>query len=195
MAANGWEYVRAETLPCEERSGLTGRTTVYHNVLVFRRPLEAAEAARPAAPVPGTLPPGTAPRPLPRRARQAWLLPTVGTAAQMRSLLTVFGPLGEALAAISRDGGVDVLVDLGRLGAAGAAVQLWAHADSVLVFTDSTLSALNTLAVGLPAVADALDPLHADSYGTGVLIADAEARLVLEAKWEAALQAGDSPGI
>ena len=31
-------------------------------------------------------------------------------------------------------------------------------------------------ATGLPAVADALDPLHADSYGTGVLIADAEAR-------------------
>lgn len=101
--------------------------------------------------------------PLPRRARQAWLLPTVGTAAQMRSLLTVFGPLGEALAAISRDGGVDVLVDLGRLGAAGAAVQLWAHADSVLVFTDSTLSALNTLAVGLPAVADELDQIGARS--------------------------------
>ena len=38
MAQAGWEYVRAETLPCEERSGLTGRTTVYHNVLVFRRP-------------------------------------------------------------------------------------------------------------------------------------------------------------
>ena len=31
-------------------------------------------------------------------------------------------------------------------------------------------------ATGLPAVANALDPLHADSYGTGVLIADAEAR-------------------
>lgn len=39
MAAEGWEYIRAETLPSEERSGLTGRTTVYHNVLVFRRPL------------------------------------------------------------------------------------------------------------------------------------------------------------
>lgn len=31
-------------------------------------------------------------------------------------------------------------------------------------------------ASGLPAVADALDPLHADTYGTGVLIADAESR-------------------
>ena len=43
MAANGWEYVRAETLPCEERSGLTSRTTVYHNVLVFRRALHSEQ--------------------------------------------------------------------------------------------------------------------------------------------------------
>lgn len=56
MAQAGWEYVRAETLPCEERSGLTSRTTVYHNVLVFRRALapahphhEAAPAQRPLA--------------------------------------------------------------------------------------------------------------------------------------------------
>lgn len=37
MGSEGWEYVRAETLPSEERSGLTGRNTVYNNVLVFRR--------------------------------------------------------------------------------------------------------------------------------------------------------------
>lgn len=68
MALEGWEYVRAETLPCEERSGLTSRTTVYHNLLVFRRALapappqrtegaalaashEAGPALRPLAPV------------------------------------------------------------------------------------------------------------------------------------------------
>lgn len=44
LGADGWEYIRAETLPTEERSGLTSRTTVYHNILVFRRPL-AAEAS------------------------------------------------------------------------------------------------------------------------------------------------------
>jgi len=44
MAAEGWEYVRAETLPSEERSGLTSRTTVWMNVLVFRRALATAEA-------------------------------------------------------------------------------------------------------------------------------------------------------
>ncbi|WP_051142294.1 MULTISPECIES: DUF4177 domain-containing protein [Paracoccus] len=38
MAAEGWEYLRAEALPSEERSGLTGRVTTYHNLLVFRRP-------------------------------------------------------------------------------------------------------------------------------------------------------------
>ena len=41
MAAQGWEYQRAETLPSEERSGLTSKTTVFRNVLIFRRALES----------------------------------------------------------------------------------------------------------------------------------------------------------
>ncbi|OZB16893.1 MAG: hypothetical protein B7X55_07165 [Rhodobacterales bacterium 34-62-10] len=45
MAADGWEFQRAETLPSEERSGLTGRKTVYHNMLVFRRTNAAAVEA------------------------------------------------------------------------------------------------------------------------------------------------------
>ncbi|WP_439141180.1 DUF4177 domain-containing protein [Planktotalea sp.] len=40
MAASGWEYQRADTLPSEERSGLTSKTTVFRNVLVFRRAVE-----------------------------------------------------------------------------------------------------------------------------------------------------------
>ena len=51
LGAEGWEYIRADTLPCEERVGLTGRTTRFQNMLVFRRTL-ASEAvvsdARPA---------------------------------------------------------------------------------------------------------------------------------------------------
>lgn len=53
MAAQGWEYVRAETLPSEERSGLTGRATVWNNVLVFRRALAQVQPQHnpgPAAP-------------------------------------------------------------------------------------------------------------------------------------------------
>lgn len=38
-ARDGWEYLRADTLPSEERTGFTKRTTVYHAVLVFRRAL------------------------------------------------------------------------------------------------------------------------------------------------------------
>ena len=37
MASEGWEYQRAETLPSEERAGLTSSTTTYRSVLVFRR--------------------------------------------------------------------------------------------------------------------------------------------------------------
>ncbi|MEQ3625233.1 MAG: hypothetical protein ABNH26_10910 [Celeribacter sp.] len=37
FGAEGWEYLRADTLPCEERTGLTGKTVVYQNMLVFRR--------------------------------------------------------------------------------------------------------------------------------------------------------------
>lgn len=40
MGAEGWEYLRAELLPSEERSGLTSTTTNWRNVLVFRRALE-----------------------------------------------------------------------------------------------------------------------------------------------------------
>lgn len=45
MASEGWEYQRAETLPSIERSGLTGSTTEWRNVLVFRRVREEDAAA------------------------------------------------------------------------------------------------------------------------------------------------------
>ncbi len=44
MAADGWEYLRADTLPCEERQGLTSKTVKYHSMLVFRRATGAVEA-------------------------------------------------------------------------------------------------------------------------------------------------------
>lgn len=37
MAAEGWEYLRADTLPAEERAGLTSKTTSFQTLLVFRR--------------------------------------------------------------------------------------------------------------------------------------------------------------
>ena len=44
LGAEGWDYVRADTLPCEERVGLTGTRTTFQNMLVFRRVLAATEA-------------------------------------------------------------------------------------------------------------------------------------------------------
>lgn len=40
LAGEGWEYQRAETLPSEERQGLSGKQVVYRNLLVFRRARE-----------------------------------------------------------------------------------------------------------------------------------------------------------
>ncbi|MFN3209141.1 MAG: DUF4177 domain-containing protein [Roseovarius sp.] len=40
LALEGWEYLRADILPSEERQGLTSSQTVYRSMLVFRRPLE-----------------------------------------------------------------------------------------------------------------------------------------------------------
>ncbi|WP_022703871.1 hypothetical protein [Pseudorhodobacter ferrugineus] len=49
MGADGWEYLRADTLPCDERVGLTGTKTQFQNMLVFRREMiaEAVEMLTP----------------------------------------------------------------------------------------------------------------------------------------------------
>lgn len=39
LGAEGWEYQRTDTLPVEERQGLTGKTSSFQNMLVFRRVL------------------------------------------------------------------------------------------------------------------------------------------------------------
>lgn len=64
MGAQGWEYQRTDTLPCEERAGLTGRTTTFQNMLVFRRAIAdtAGLAPRELDPTPVAL---AAPAPLP----------------------------------------------------------------------------------------------------------------------------------
>ncbi|NKX44676.1 DUF4177 domain-containing protein [Roseicyclus persicicus] len=69
LGAEGWHYLRADTLPEEVRSGLTSRTTTYRNILVFQRELPEPEAPAAAAPAPAraeppplrTAPPPAAP--------------------------------------------------------------------------------------------------------------------------------------
>ena len=44
LGQDGWEYLRADTLPCDERVGFTGSKTTFQSMLVFRRELtEGAE--------------------------------------------------------------------------------------------------------------------------------------------------------
>jgi hypothetical protein len=59
LAADGWEYLRADTLPCEQREGLMSKTTVYQNMLVFRRakPSNAAPKMKAQRPAPSVTPP------------------------------------------------------------------------------------------------------------------------------------------
>ncbi len=57
MGADGWEYQRSDTLPMEVREGLTGTTTKFQTLLVFRRATgveatKAAPATQAAAPAP-----------------------------------------------------------------------------------------------------------------------------------------------
>jgi hypothetical protein len=81
LGRDGWEYQRADTLPCEERVGFTGRQTTFQHMLVFRRAVvvEAPVAAlpAPAAPVfmasPGiSAAPGMQPPPPPPAPRVDW---------------------------------------------------------------------------------------------------------------------------
>ncbi len=44
LGAQGWEYQRTDTLPVEERVGLTKKSTSFQNMLVFRRALEIQQA-------------------------------------------------------------------------------------------------------------------------------------------------------
>lgn len=46
MGRDGWDYVRADTLPVDERSGFTGSKTSFQYLLVFRRPLDEAAALK-----------------------------------------------------------------------------------------------------------------------------------------------------
>lgn len=49
LAGDGWEYLRADTLPSEQREGLMGKkSTAYQNMLVFRRASVVSKAVKPA---------------------------------------------------------------------------------------------------------------------------------------------------
>ncbi len=114
MGAQGWEYQRADALPCDERSGLMGTKTTFQNVLVFRRPLEVSEEEtlsapqeevslppppRPPAPPPPPPPPPTISSPAPRTAKPeplAVAAPVLGAAVQPLGVAPALGPATSA---------------------------------------------------------------------------------------------------
>jgi hypothetical protein len=50
LGSEGWEYVRADSLPCDERAGFTGTKTTVLNVLVFRRTIRSLAEDLPERP-------------------------------------------------------------------------------------------------------------------------------------------------
>lgn len=99
-SAEGWEYLRAETLPSEERKGLGGRVTQWRTMLIFRRARSGAtEDGPPLQAVtgegPGRADPGDA-MPLPGVLRADREHEERGVADK---------PAGRRLWAVRRDGG------------------------------------------------------------------------------------------
>lgn len=84
-----------------------------------------------------------------------WLLPGIGRGTHASAARAVWSPLAAALNQLSREGGLDVIVDAGRLGTAHSPWPLIDEADAVLLVVDASLRALTSLSVALP-------PLRAD---------------------------------
>lgn len=80
LGAEGWDYVRADALPCEERVGFTGSKTTFQNVLVFRRVIDSPQAQLQSARLMLTEAVGTTPRLGPAEAPMAGQAPAVGPA-------------------------------------------------------------------------------------------------------------------
>lgn len=95
--------------------------------------------------------------PMPQRPKAAWVLPGIGTNAQATTFGDLWSGLGDALRRISAESGIDVVIDMGRWNTKGFAVPLLNRADAVLVMTDTTLSSLNSLSLGLEPINDHLE--------------------------------------
>lgn len=93
---------------------------------------------------------------LPQR-EDRWLLPGIGRGTHSNAVRTVWSPLAAALHQISRQGGVDVIIDAGRLGLAHGPWPLIDEADAVLLLSDATLRSLTTLSIALPSLRADLD--------------------------------------
>lgn len=91
-AREGWEFLRTECLPTEERTGFTKRTTVHVNLLVLRRPYVAGATAS------DTLAQAEHPRPLlsfGRLGRKATATPPIQAVPATEGKAPKLGPASE----------------------------------------------------------------------------------------------------
>ncbi|WP_114906793.1 hypothetical protein [Ornithinimicrobium murale] len=107
--------------------------------------------------------------PLPGAAADSALIPTIAEHQQATVLQTTWLDTAEALAELSRDGGVDVVIDLGRVTTDGLPWGLVSQLDALIVMAWTTLPALITLANGIPRLQDQVHGPH-----LGVLFVDAD---------------------
>lgn len=115
MAAEGWQYQRAELLPSEERSGLTGSSTNWRNVLIFRRAREAETAAEPPRAEPAAPAPEFRHTPAPARRAEPALTATAGDPEAPEGATPV---PGEGARKMIADDGVEELSPVSGLTAA-----------------------------------------------------------------------------
>lgn len=97
LGAEGWEYQRADALPCDERVGLTGSKTVFQNVMVFRRAV--AETSCELVETTHTAPSVPAPMLLTSTPPEPVKAPMLGAAAQPAGPAPALGPANPDLAA------------------------------------------------------------------------------------------------
>ena len=91
MATEGWEFVRSDTLPSEQKPGWFSRpVTVSQTLLVFRRALAEAQAPRAPMPPPVALtPPASVASPPAPAASRFTPLPTAPDAANITAAAAV----------------------------------------------------------------------------------------------------------
>lgn len=96
-------------------------------------------------------------------------LPGFATPGAAQLFSQAWAGLGDAFDALSR-AGVDVIVDVGRIGPQGPPPGLLTHADSVLVVTRTNLPALSGLRLHLPVLTDSLERLRGTVTGLGIVL-------------------------
>lgn len=106
---------------------------------------------------------------LPGAVADSALVPGIAEHQQATVLQSTWPLTADALSQLSRDGGVDVVIDLGRMTTDGLPWALVDRCDALIVLSWTTLPALISLANGLPRVQD---QVHAPFLG--VLFVDAD---------------------